>query len=364
MPSLDIFHHWVTLAGIAMSDVSILRLKHMVAVFEADQGDKNDAGPILRSCGMSKTMMKDAMGRIAIRQEAEFVRRACEVLDDPVFAARAGLAYRDAATLTAYVAKSCDTLQQAMALASRYIALSDSDTMLTLEHLNDVPFLAVHSRTGTMDRDVRHREFLTFALVARLRRIAGAGFTPAGLAFRHDIRNHRATLEKLAGCRLYLEQERTGVLLTPSALNLPISTADPELRAYLSQHGDSLLKARIQDDQTLSEQVEAALLKNLPGRLPSADDVAAELGMSRRTMSRKLTDAKSPYRSILDKVRCDLAQMLLRDKHSIAETAFLLDYSDQAAFSTAFKRWTGMTPNSYRTSGSATGGKKTTNPTG
>lgn len=331
-----------------MTEVSIQRLSHLVQTFEADLGGRHDAAPILRACGIAATALKDPKGRIAIQQEAQFIHHACAALDDPMFAARAGLAYRDAATLTAYIAKSCETLQQAIELAARYLALSDGDTVLSLEQRGDAPFLAVHSRSGTMERHLRHREFVTLALVARLRRIAGAGFTPAGLMFRHDIRGHHAALEKLAGCSVKVAQQHTGVILTAHTLTLPISTADPGLRAYLSQHGDGLLQAQTPHDQPLPQQVEAALLQSLPGRLPSAEDVAAKLGMSRRSMSRKLTDAGSPYRGILDSVRCGLAQTWLGDQHSLAEIAFLLDYADQAAFSTAFKRWTGMTPNSFR----------------
>ncbi len=330
-----------------MSDITILRLKHLVSEYE-NLGSNAFAAPILRSCGVSSATMNDPKGRVTIRQEAEFVRRACDALDDPCFAARAGLEYRDGVTLTAYVARSCETLQQAMELASRFLALADSDTMLVLEELKGSPFFAVQSRSGTLDRDYRHREFLVFALVARLRRIAGAGFTPAGLAFRHDIRAHHSALERLAGCSVHVEQEKTGLWLTPATLQLPISTADPELRAYLSQHGEGLLKAHSQDDRPLSEQVEAALLESLPGRLPSAEEIAARVGVSRRTMTRKLTGSGDPYRAILDRVRLGLAKEWLRDEYSIAEIAFLLDYADQAAFTTAFRRWTGTTPNAFR----------------
>lgn len=335
-----------------MTDVTILRLKHLVSEFDK-QGSDAFAAPILRSCGVSSATMNDPKGRITIRQEAAFVRHACDALNDPCFAARAGLAYRDAATLTAYVARSCETLQQAMELASRFLALADSDTRLVLEELDGAPFFALQSRSGTLDRDYRHREFLVFALVARLRRIAGTTFTPAGLAFRHDIRGHHAALEKHATCKVHVEQERTGLWLTPSALQLPISTAEPELRAYLSQHGEGLLKAHSQDDRPLSEQVEAALLECLPGRLPPAEEIAARVGISRRTMTRKLTASGDPYRAILDRVRLGLAKEWLRDDYSIAEIAFLLDYADQAAFTTAFRRWTGTTPNAYRVSQSA-----------
>ncbi len=332
-----------------MTEVSIQRLQHLASEFSG-AGGNTETGLLLRACGVPTSTMSDPNGRITIRQEAEFVRRACDALGDPLFAARAGLAYRDAATLTAYVARSCETLGQAIEHALRYLALADSDTVLQLTELDGAPFFSLRSRSGTLDRFFRHREFLAFALVARLRRIAGASFVPAGLAFRHDIRSHRKAMERLAGCRIHVECAETGIWLTSAALNLPISTADPVLRTHLSQLGEGLLAKSFQEDRPLSEQVEAALIESLPGRLPSAEAIAARVGVSRRTMTRKLTASGNPYRAILDRVRRDLACRWLRDTYSISEIAFLLDYADQAAFTTAFKRWTGTTPNAFRNS--------------
>jgi AraC-like DNA-binding protein len=50
----------------------------------------------------------------------------------------------------------------------------------------------------------------------------------------------------------------------------------------------------------------------------------------------------------VDEVRCDMAKVYLKDRFSISEISFYLDYSDQAAFSTAFKRWMGCSPKEYQ----------------
>jgi AraC-like DNA-binding protein len=336
-----------------MSEVSILRLRHLAETLEKEPGGEHAIAPVLRACGITTAHMTDPRCRITIRQEAEVIRRISEILADPLSVARAGLAFRDAATLTAYVARSCKTLEQALDLASQYLALSDSDTTLTLNPNETGALLALRSRSETMDKEHRHREFLVFAVLARLRRIAGAEFAPLRIVFRHDIRGHKAGLERLAGCSIHVDQPETGIILSRSTLNLPISTADPELRAYLRQHGDNLLSTQVVANPPLPEQVEAVLLQSLPGKLPSAEDVAARVGMSRRTMSRKLKEFGRTYRAILDDVRLDLAETLLRDTHSRSEIAFLLDYADQAAFQTAFKRWTGVTPNTFRSSPNA-----------
>ncbi|TCL08827.1 AraC-like DNA-binding protein [Shimia isoporae] len=330
-----------------MPEVSIQRLRLLASVFEKEYGP---AGPLLRACGISTAKMSDPTSRIAIRQEAEFVKKACEILNDPLFAARAGLDNRDAITLAAYVAKSCETLEQAIQYASKYLRLSDTDTQLEVIKRDGQPFCVLRSRSGTTEAEHRHREFLLFALLARLRRISGAAFAAKGMAFKHNIRAHRAGMEKLAGCPVLIDQPESGLMLTQSTLNLPISTADPELRAFLLQYGDNVADNRASANPPLADQVEAVFQQSLPGRLPTAEQVAQRVGLSRRSLTRKLTLSGRPYRTIRDDVRRTLAQTWLRDTHTLAEIAFLLDYADQAAFTTAFKRWTGMTPNAYRSS--------------
>jgi AraC-like DNA-binding protein len=62
-----------------------------------------------------------------------------------------------------------------------------------------------------------------------------------------------------------------------------------------------------------------------------------------------LTEERTSFRAILDDVRAELARALLHDRTlSIADVAFFLQYSEQAAFHRSFRRWTGQTPQNYR----------------
>ena len=70
--------------------------------------------------------------------------------------------------------------------------------------------------------------------------------------------------------------------------------------------------------------------------------------MSRRTLTRHLRQEKTSFREVLEQVRFDLAKTYLKDGLSITDTAYLLGYGDHAAFSTAFRRWSGQSPRAYR----------------
>ncbi len=94
--------------------------------------------------------------------------------------------------------------------------------------------------------------------------------------------------------------------------------------------------------------MEGLLTAALPARLPSGDEVAASVGMSPRTFARKLKKDGISYREIVDDLRCDLAKTFMKDDMRLSKIAFALGYSDQAAFSIAFKRWTGKAPTNFK----------------
>ncbi|NQZ78697.1 MAG: helix-turn-helix transcriptional regulator, partial [Ekhidna sp.] len=77
--------------------------------------------------------------------------------------------------------------------------------------------------------------------------------------------------------------------------------------------------------------------------------IAAHVGMSNRTLTRRLSEAGVSYRDIIKKSQEDVSKNLLRNSDSsIAEIAFTTGFSEQSAFNRAFKRWTGISPVEFR----------------
>lgn len=115
---------------------------------------------------------------------------------------------------------------------------------------------------------------------------------------------------------------------------------EPELRRRLEQ---------LDADATHSDRVRAALLECLPSGRSSADEVAKKLGMSKRTLQRRLQSEDQSFQSILDHTREELARHYLGSSQmSGAEISFMLGYEDPNSFFRAFHVWTGETPESVR----------------
>ena len=115
---------------------------------------------------------------------------------------------------------------------------------------------------------------------------------------------------------------------------------------------DAFAKAisqRPTDPNSLRRRVEAKLEPMLESGEVSLDRLASELGMSRATLQRRLKAEGTSFEALLDGLRQRLARRYLRkDNYSVKKTAYLLGFSDPAAFSRAFKRWTGHSPSELR----------------
>jgi AraC-like DNA-binding protein len=109
-----------------------------------------------------------------------------------------------------------------------------------------------------------------------------------------------------------------------------------------------------QDDQerTLADDVRVALGDAISGDRPAVAKVAKSLGMSARTMQRRLGELGTTYQDVLDDVRRGLARRLLAQTDlGMGEVAFLLGFEEVNSFARAFHTWEGTTPVRWRERG-------------
>ena len=103
--------------------------------------------------------------------------------------------------------------------------------------------------------------------------------------------------------------------------------------------------------------VPACVMEELRGGDPSLEHVAKRLGMSPRTLQRKLRLESLSFNDVLDLTRKHFASRYLHERHlQLSEITYLLGFSEQSAFSRAFQRWYGVTPTQYRAGITATPG--------
>ncbi len=128
----------------------------------------------------------------------------------------------------------------------------------------------------------------------------------------------------------------------------PLKTADSDLLRILVRCCEQILESRPVGDE-LPHQVQHLVAKHLPSGGPGVEAVAEELGMSVRTLSRRLRERGLSYRRMVDDLRRRLTLEYLKDTDlRVSEIAYLVGYSEVSAFTHAFRRWTGLSPSAFR----------------
>ena len=130
----------------------------------------------------------------------------------------------------------------------------------------------------------------------------------------------------------------------------PFLTANAEIWRYF----EPVLSQRLSDvdrDASMQDRVRAALFELLPGGRSELKHVAGMLGVSTRSLQRRLRENGATYKIILNKTREELARYYLtRSSMPVAEISFLLGFNEPNSFFRAFRHWTGQSPKEFRAS--------------
>jgi AraC-like DNA-binding protein len=192
-----------------------------------------------------------------------------------------------------------------------------------------------------------------FALAQALRLVrecAGHDIVPRSVSFAHEAPPDTSIHETFFRVPVRFAADSSCLALRPEDAARPFLTADDALAAIVRRRLEKALREReVPSPESLSAQVRRMLVDSLGQQTLNPDAAARVLALSRRTLSRRLAEEGASFRAILDDVRREFAQTLVRDQTiSIADIAFFLQYSEPAAFHRSFRRWFGQTPRTFR----------------
>lgn len=204
-------------------------------------------------------------------------------------------------------------------------------------------------REGPRDLGMRLSNEQTIVATAQIaREVAASPFAFEAIHFKHaappDISAHEAFFQ----CRVVFGSDRDALCLTPDAAATQNRLGDASMLAFFDRHLEEEL-ATLAQDGGLAKRVRIHVSQALSEGIPTLSDTASKLGISGRTLQRRLGDLGETYQDLVDDARRELAEKLLQEtQYALAEVAFLTGFSEQSAFTRAFKRWRGQTPRSYR----------------
>ncbi|GBG08266.1 AraC family transcriptional regulator [Paenibacillus agaridevorans] len=192
---------------------------------------------------------------------------------------------------------------------------------------------------------------ITLACLMELgRRGTGRHLTAKSVEFTEDMGDDVEALEAYFGCRIRTGAPYNRLTLRRSDLDLPFLSYNEELLEILTPVLEDALDQR-NTVRTISNAVKYIIKGMLSSGRPEMRAVAKELGMSERTLQRRLVREATSFKVLLSQSRHEQAlHYLANDMLDIKEVAFLVGYEDQNSFYRAFRGWEGVTPAYWRVS--------------
>ena len=180
-----------------------------------------------------------------------------------------------------------------------------------------------------------------------LESVVGEPITGVTFEFDYPAPPHAALYDEKLGMPVRFDRPRTSVTVPEALLDRECATADPAMFATAVEPLEKRERQR-DSEQSVIAHVEDLMESAGDGGL-SVEDVAQALGMSRRSLARRLHAAGTNFRIVRDQHRRGRAEVLLRDASlDVGEIAWRLGYRDVANFGRAARRWFGMSPRRYR----------------
>ncbi len=309
-----------------------------------------DRAELLARAGIAPGDLEDFDNRIAFPKYVALMRAGKTLANDPALALHYGET-NDLADISVVglIAYSCETMAHVMAQLNRYgrlvVEIGGQRERWSMQR-NDKGLWMVDGRP---DPNAFHE--MTESTMAR--GVCGPrrfGVTQVAKAIHvtHKAPAYRAEYERVLGCPVTFEAQWNAILVEEKWLTHKIALQPRYAFGIFAEHADALL-ARLETSKTARGRVESLLIPILHTGDVGIDTIADKLGVHRATLFKQLKEEGTTFKNVLDELRHRFALDYLKTKKvSVNETAYLVGFSEPAAFSRAFKRWTGSSPRAVR----------------
>jgi AraC-like DNA-binding protein len=311
------------------STVSIAFVRVLLRMF-----DDRRAQQLIDELGITASQLADDGARVPREISSRAWRLAPELSGDPLF----GLHLAERVPFGAFgvveiFARSSRTLREGMTRLVQYYSRLDGREALAIETTAGRLVVAYQ-----LEQPNHHVTECAIAMIARAVRELWSSLRPPEVELTGNARAPLAEYERVLGVVPRFGAATPRISFDSTELERVVPAADRQAMAVIGS-----------DDDEVMTRVRRAIEELLPLDRCSADEVGKRVGVSDRTLRRRLADAGTTFSDLVTSTRRTLAERHLGDERlSVQEVATMVGFSDQRAFARAFRRWTGSAPLEYR----------------
>ena len=299
--------------------------------------------PLLAEAGISRADLHDPDARIPCTVWGPMFSRALEQRQMKNAGMRlATVTPLGAFPLIDYLIATSQNVGEGLTRLARYLPLVEARSVPQLREDED-PIRVLLDGCDTP----LSTEFTVTINLLHFREETEDRFRAAYASFRHQP-DDVAEMERVFSCPVHTRAAWNGWALSRETYQLPLRRRDPALGGLLQRQADEAI-ARLPSMEGVALEVRRALASRVGTGDTRIQAIARTCATSPRSLQRRLAAEGVSYQQLLDLARKDAAQRYLTDSPlSIGEVAYLLGYSEPAAFSRAFRRWHHETPRAFR----------------
>lgn len=308
-----------------------------------------DLGALLKGTSLDVKSFKEGLDSLTITDNFTVLRNGLEISGDPTIGLRLGkLLHISTHGQMGVAAFTSENLSDAISSLCRYIGIRAPFLFIDQDKSDNYLVLTIRS---TLEADTTVNTLLTELICLVIQEliefILTRNLTEGRFKFNYPEPDYVATYRESFHSPVQFNCEEVQVLIPSNLLNTPCPTADKDAYELAVKLCKNTLE-KLRGDTSITAQVKRILFSK-PTGMVSQEDVARQLCITPRTLIRRLKLEGSNYRELQENAMEELAQSYLNNKKmSVEAIAAILGYSDTANFRRAFKRWTGLTPQQYR----------------
>ena len=328
---------------------TVLSMRVVRAVVEAVEQAGVSRAQLLRAARLDPRALDSEDGCVPSSEVCRLCELAVDITQDPALGLHWGerLAANTFNPVSHLVAHST-TLRQGLESLSKYHRLLSSQPNFQLVERGDKVTVRCLGMQDASPRMRRLQSEMFATGVFRMIRTVSPQARPDRVCFDYAVPTYHDEYARVFELTERFDQPFTGVIFDRALMDVASLHSDEDVHNALRMIADRRI-VRLTQSVPFSMRVRDHLVKQGPTHRTSMKLVAHSLGLSTRSLRRRLVSEGKSYNAVVNEALATVAQQCLRDKQlTIQETAYEMGFADTSTFYRAFKRWTGMTPSAFR----------------
>ena len=311
-----------------------------------------DVAEVFRQAGIDYAKVSDSTSHYYQDALTQLWNLATQQSNDPNFGLKTGLRIHAHSYPTiSYSLMACKNLQASCERLVRYQQLLAEGFQFELQDLGPLVRLGFDILPSSLPPSVQASDGMLSSFLNFIGWLTQYKVKPTKATLKRECPKDTSLFDEIFACPIEYQSSGNYLFFSHEDMLFRLPTADANISKIHDANANRVLAQSGKSD--LSTRVRDKLMEHLPSGEPKQEHIASELNVSSSTLKRRLQAEGDSFKDLLDKTREELAESYLESgAMNLTEITYLLGFSENSAFTRAFKRWKNVTPSQWLKSSS------------